>query len=317
MTVLVTGASGFVGRHVISELHRRSIKVRVICRQGSEIIPLFEKIESVNLTGSGATASDWAEAVADCSAVIHLAARAHILTERNVDPEQAFQFANVDFARSCATAAARAGVQRFIFMSTVGVHGITSCSKPIHSGSAIKPYSHYTRSKAEAEKALTEVVSVSDMTLTVLRLPLVYGNGAPGNFRILVKSLMSNFPLPLGAITSNRRSFVAIDNLVDLIVTCLNHPAAANQCFMVSDGEDISTTDFVRRLGSMMGKPQRLLPVPMFLIKYSLLLLGRREMFQSLCGSLQVDISNTCKLLDWKPPVSLNEALRRVAQQGV
>lgn len=314
MTVLVTGASGFIGRHVITELLGRSIQVRVACRQGAELELSVQNVEVVHLSGPGTVAADWADVVAHCSAVIHLAARAHVLRDRHEDPGRAFRSANVDYARACGEAAAIAGVQRFILMSSVGVHGGISGAQPIQAESAFNPHTPYACSKVEAEQALTDVVRESGMKLTVVRPPLVYGPGAPGNFGVLVRAIASGLPLPLGSLTSNRRSFVAIDNLVDMIVTCLNHPAAANQSFLVSDGQDISTADLLRRLGSAMGKPARLISVPAGLLEFGAQLMGKRELFQSLCGSLQVDIRKTCDLLDWNPRVSLDEGLRRAVQ---
>jgi nucleoside-diphosphate-sugar epimerase len=316
VTVLVTGASGFIGRYVIDELLRRSIKVRVVCRQGTEVKFPVDKLEVVHLSGQGTATVDWADAVVHCRAVIHLAAIAHVLRDRHRDPLRAFRLANVDFARACGEAAAIAGVQRFIFMSSVGVHGATSGEKPIQAESAMKPHTQYAFSKAEAELAIAEVVRGSGMELTVIRPPLVYGSGAPGNFGVLISAIASGLPLPLGSVTRNRRSFVAIDNLVDLIVTCLSHSAAANQTFLVSDGEDISTADMLRRLGLMMGKPARLMPVPVVWLAFAAQWLGKGEMFESLCGSLQLDISKTCSLLDWKPPVSVDEGLRRAVQRS-
>ena len=315
MTVLVTGASGFIGRHLIAELLRNSIKVRVVCRHGTEDKLPDDDVEVRYLSGPGTAAIDWMGAVEHCSAVIHLAARAHVLRDLDEDPVQAFRLANVDFARACADAAASAGVQRFIFMSSVGVHGGTSDAQPIHEGSAIKPHTQYACSKAEAEQVLNSVALRSGLKLTVLRPPLVYGPSAPGNFGALIRSIALRLPLPLGSVTTNRRSFVAIDNLLDLIVTCLSHPAAANQSFLVSDGEDISTADLLRRLGSTMAKPARLIPVPVGWLAFGAQLLGKREMFQSLCGTLQLDISKTSTLLNWKPPVSVDEGLRRAVQQ--
>jgi nucleoside-diphosphate-sugar epimerase len=315
MMVLVTGASGFIGRHVVADLLSKSINVRVACRQGTEVKLPGNNVETVYLSGPGTSSAHWATAVANCSAVIHLAARAHILRNRHKDSALAYRLANVDYARACGEAAVIAGVQRFIFISSVGVHGGTSGKLPIQADGVFKPHTLYAISKAEAEEVLTEVVRGSGMKLTVVRPPLVYGPGAPGNFGVLVRAVKYGFPLPLGLITKNRRSFVAIDNLVNLIVTCLSHPAAANQVFLVSDGEDISTVDLLRRLGSIVGKPTRLIRVPVSLLAFLFKLFRRREMFQSLCGSLQVDISKTCSLLNWTPPVSLDEGLRKTVQQ--
>jgi nucleoside-diphosphate-sugar epimerase len=149
------------------------------------------------------------------------------------------------------------------------------------------------------------------MALTVIRPPLVYGPGAPGNFGALVRAVERGWPLPLGAVIGNRRSFVAIDNLVDLILTCLDHPAAVNQTFLVSDGEDLSTADLLRRLSEAMGRPARLLPVPVGVLALGAKLMGKSEMFQSLCGSLQVDMSKTLELLGWRPPIGVDEGLKR------
>lgn len=196
-------------------------------------------------------------------------------------------------------------------MSTVGVHGGSSGEHPIRFDSAIRPHTAYARSKADAELALAEVVRGTDMALTVLRPPLVYGPGAPGNFRTLMRAVARGWPLPLGSITNNLRSFVAIDNLVDVLVACLHHPGAANQTFLVSDGEDLSTVDLVNRLGAAVGRPARLLPVPLKILELSASVLGNKEAFRSLSGSLQVDMEKTQQLLNWVPPVTVDEGLRK------
>lgn len=309
--MLVTGASGFIGRHVVAELLRRGIKVKVVFRQGSSASLPVSGVEVFHLSGLGTNASEWAPAVTGCSAVIHLAARAHVLRDVDEDPARAFRLANVDYARACGEAAVLAGVQRFIFMSSVGVHGGSSGAHAIQVDSAVEPHMPYVRSKADAEQALGDVVHGTGTELTVLRPPLVYGPGAPGNFDVLVRAIARGWPLPLKWVTNNRRSYVAIDNLVDLIMTCLEHPAAANQTFLVSDGEDLSTADLLHRLGAAMGRPARLLPVPVGLLALGAKLLGKPEMFQSLCGSLQIDMNKTRNLLGWTPPVSVDEGLKR------
>ena len=311
MTVLVTGASGFIGRNVVTALLQDSFKVRVACRQGTESpFRSYNNVEIRYLSGSGCAAVDWVDAVGGCNAVIHAAARAHSSGDPSEDSLRAFRLANVDFARSCGEAAASAGVQRFIFISSVGVHGSKSDLQPIEARSAFKPHTQYAASKAEAERAIASVALRSSMQLTVVRPPLVYGPGAPGNFGLLVRAVARGLPLPFASLTRNRRSFVAVGNLVDLILTCLTHPGAANQEFVVSDGHDLSTAELIRRVGVAMGKPARLFPVPMKFLDLATRVMGKRELLESLCGSLQVDIKRTRDILGWQPSLSVDEGLR-------
>lgn len=311
MTVLITGASGFIGRQLSVELRRRFMSVRVSRRPGSTATPSIEGIEVIPATGAGTAAADWVDAVAGCSTVIHLAARAHVLRETHEDPASIYHTVNVEYAHACAEAAACAGVQRFVFVSSIGVHGGSSGSKPFCIDSPIAPHTLYACSKVAAELALADTARRSGMALTVLRPPLVYGSSAPGNFGAFLRAVARGIPLPLGAVTENRRSLVALDNLVDLIAICINHPAAANRTFLVSDGEDLSTADLLLRLGQAMGKPARLLPIPPALLQAGARLLGKGDMAQRLFGNLQVDISYTCQTLGWKPPISVDEGLRR------
>lgn len=312
--VLVTGASGFIGRHVIDELLRLSYKVQFTFRTGSHARLHVEGVDAIGLSGLGVDASDWAGAVERCSAVIHLAARAHVRSGYHEVSAQSLRSANIEYACACCEAAVRAGVGRFVFLSSVGVHGGGSGTEPIHADSPIAPHTLYAHSKADAELALANIVRGSNTGLTVIRPPLVYGLGAPGNFGALMRAVAHGWPLPLGLVSGNYRSLVSIDNLVNLIVACLEHPAAVNQTFLVSDGEDISTADLLRRLSAVMKRPARLLPVPLGVLAFGAKLLGKTDMFQSLCGSLRVDITKTRDLLGWAPPIDLDEGLRRAVQ---
>lgn len=309
MTVLVTGSSGFIGRHLISQLLRNSVNVRVVLRHALTQDNLNKNVDYIYLPGSGLEVSDWADAVAGCKAVIHLAALAHIPQSINANSLALFRSANVEYAAACAEAASIAGVQRFIFMSTVGVHGDSSGDLPIKSDNNFNPHTAYAISKAEAEVRLANIIQNSEMNLTILRPPLVYGYGAPGNFNLLKRAISNRLPLPFGAILNNSRSFVGVDNLVSLIITCLSHPNAINNSFLVSDGEDVSTAEFLQRLGISVGIEANLFSFPISFLKFGSAVLGKRALCQSLCGSLKLDINKTCQYLDWSPPFSLDEGL--------
>ncbi len=220
-----------------------------------------------------------------------------------------YQRVNVSGTLKLAQQAAHAGVRRFIFISSIGVNGNVS-KRPFSADGHPHPAEAYAQSKWQAEQALWEIQKQTGMEVVIIRPPLVYGPDAPGNFGSLVRWVEKGVPLPLGAI-HNKRSLVGIDNLVDLIIRCIDHPAAANQVFLAGDGEDLSTTELLRGVGKAMGKPARLIPVPAGLLQFGATLLGKKAMAQRLLGSLQVDISKTCELLDWKPPYTVEEGLRR------
>ncbi len=222
-----------------------------------------------------------------------------------------FREINTDLTLKLARSAATAGVKRFVFVSSIGVNGLTSHQDPFTPESAANPQTPYAISKYEAEQGLLAISQETGLEIVVVRPPLVYGFGAPGNFKTLVTMLRQGWPLPLAAVTMNRRSYVAIENLVDLLVTCCDHPAAVNQVFLVSDGEDLSTADFLRILAETMGRPLRLLPVPLEFLAWGAKFLGRPELFQSLCGTLQVDMSKTTELLGWRPLMGVGEGLKR------
>lgn len=204
-------------------------------------------------------------------------------------------------------------MRRFVFVSTAKVHGeATPPGEPFAETMAPSPKDPYALSKWEAEQGLAAIAARTGMEVVVVRPPLVYGPGVKANFAALLRVVASGWPLPLAAI-DNRRSLIGIDNLVDFLLLCLEHPAATNQTFLVSDGEDLSTPDLLRRVGTAMGQPAKLWPLPPKLLTASTALLGRRAAAERLCGNLQVDITKARTLLHWSPPVSVDEGLRRAA----
>jgi UDP-glucose 4-epimerase len=244
---------------------------------------------------------------------MHCAARVHVMAESVADPLAEFRRVNVQGTLNLARQAAAAGVRRFVFVSSIKVNGeATQLGRPFMADDAPAPLDAYGVSKMEAEQGLLETARQTGMEVVIIRPPLVYGPGVKANFAAMMRWLRCGVPLPLGAI-HNQRSLVALDNLVDLIVTCLTHPAAANQTFLVSDGEDVSTTELLRRMGQALGRPARLIPVPVSWLKLAATLVGKPDVAQRLCGSLQVDIEKTRRLLVWTPPISLDEGLRRAA----
>jgi len=312
MNVLLTGASGFLGRGVVAQVRqRKGISLTLALRSrpvGSEL-PL-------HVIGGLSGDSDWSQAVAGRSVVIHAAARAHIMREEVADPLAEYRRVNVEGTLYLAQQAAAAGVKRFIFISSIKVNGEASAfGKPFLASAPPAPEDPYSISKLEAELGLMELAGETGMEVVIIRPPLVYGPGVKGNFASMIKLVEKGLPLPLGAI-HNKRSLVGIDNLVDLIIRCIDHPAAANQVFLAGDGEDLSTTELLRGVGRAMGKPARLIPVPAGLLQFGATLLGRKAMAQRLLGSLQVDISKTCELLDWKPPYTVEEGLRRCFERS-
>ncbi|MCY1297327.1 N-acetyl-alpha-D-glucosaminyl-diphospho-ditrans,octacis-undecaprenol 4-epimerase [compost metagenome] len=245
--------------------------------------------------------------------MIHCAARVHVMNDTEADPLAAFRRANVEGTLTLARQARDAGVRRFIFVSSIKVNGeSTEPGNPFTADQIPAPVDPYGVSKQEAEQGLRAIAEDSGMEVVIVRPTLVYGPGVKANFLSMMRWLNRGVPLPFGAI-HNRRSLVSLYNLVDLIVTCIHHPAAANQTFLVSDGEDVSTTELLRRIGKALGRPARLLPVPSAMLEMGATALGKRALSQRLCGSLQVDINKTRELLGWTPPVSLEEALKRTA----
>lgn len=306
--VLVTGATGFVGTALVPALQLRGWQVRAAVRS-----PGRTAADDEVVTGSLGEAFDWAPALRGVDRVVHLAARVHVMQDAAADPLTEFRRTNVAGTLSLARAAADAGVRRFVFVSSIKVNGEgTREGVPFDANDSPAPADPYGVSKREAEDGLFEIGRDTGMEVVVVRPPLVYGPGVKANFQAMMRWLMRGVPLPLGAI-GNRRTLVGLDNLVDLIATCLEHPAAAGEIFLAGDDEDLSTTDLLRRLAAALGVRVRLIPVPAALLEAAAALIGKRSVAQRLCGNLQVDIGKARRLLGWTPPVPVDEGLRRTA----
>ena len=308
MRVLVTGATGFVGRAVCTELTHRNYDVIGVVRRHHGLGGTYFELGDID------PSTPTSGALKGVDVVIHLAARVHVMHEVDVHHLKEFRKVNVAGTQNLAKAAAASGIKRFVFVSSIKVNGeSTHPGQPFTADDVPAPLDAYGVSKMEAEQGLHELAAQTRMEVVIIRPPLVYGLGVKANFAAMMRWLQRGVPLPLGAI-HNQRSLVALDNLVDLIVTCLSHPAAANQTFLVSDGEDVSTTELLRRMGRAMGCPARLVPVPAGWLKLAAMLVGKQDMAQRLCSSLQVDIEKTRQLLGWHPPLSLNQGLKKAAE---
>ena len=311
MKWLVTGASGFVGRAMVTRLGLDAgSAVCAVARRS--VAPVAEGMTSTVVAELGPT-TDWQASLQGVDVVVHLAARVHAMDAHDGDAFAEFRRVNVQGTLNLARQAAQAGVRRLVFVSSVKVNGeCTRPGVPFRPDDPPCPEGPYGVSKQEAEAALQALASSTRMEIVVVRPPLVYGPGVQANFRALMRAVARGLPLPLGAV-HNVRSFVALDNLVDLIMVCARHPAAANQTFLVSDGRDLSTTELLRCMGEALGRPARLWPVPMPVLQGLARLAGREAALQRLCGNLQVDISKTRDLLDWTPPIAVEEGMRRAA----
>ena len=310
--ILVTGANGFVGKALCRRMKHEKKLFRAAVR---DPVKQPTGIESA-VIGDIHAYTDWTLALKGVQTVVHLAARVHVMNEQSADPLADFRRINVEGTVNLARQAAAAGVKRFIFLSSIKVNGeSTQPNLPFSADDCAAPEDAYGISKHEAEQLLWAVAKETGMAVVILRPPLVYGPDVKANFATLMRWVSRGVPLPLATITHNRRSFVALDNLVDLIVTCLTHPLASNQTFLVSDGEDLSTAELLVRMGVALSRPVRMFPVSAALLKFGASLIKKQNIYQRLCDSLQVDISKTRQLLDWEPRVTVVEGLRRAAKK--
>lgn len=305
MKTLITGASGFVGQAVCAALTAHQYDVIAAVRSDSHIT-CCKSLTAGHIDGQTA----WAFSLHDVDVVVHLAARVHVMNDTSVDPLAEFRKVNVEGTLNLARQAANAGVKRFIFVSSVKVNGEhTEAGKPFTEDITPNPQDAYGISKLEAEQGLLKIAQATGMEVVIIRPPLIYGAGVKANFASMMRAVKRGIPLPLGAI-DNKRSFVYVGNLVSMIMRCIDHPAAVNQVFMVSDGHDLSTTQLLRGCAAALGVRARLLPLPQKMLEVGAALLGKRDVAQRLCGNLQVDITKARTMLGWTPPFSVADGLK-------
>ncbi|MEN8173620.1 MAG: SDR family oxidoreductase, partial [Chloroflexota bacterium] len=312
MNVLVTGANGFVGTALCEYLEETGDNIQRAIRRkiGNTIKPSEQVVGNIDAT------TDWFAALHGVDAIVHLAARVHVMNDPISDPLGEFRKVNTEGTINLARQAAAAGVRRFVFLSTIKVNGEKSgpgdekksggfCEADIPN-----PADDYAVSKWEAEQALSQISEETGMELVIVRTPLVYGSGVKANFVRLLKWIDKGVPLPLGCI-DNRRSLVSLENLVAFLFKCIKEPDAAGETFMVADGEDVSTSELIRRIAGFMGRRARLVPVPESLLRLGGRLLGKSAEIDRLCDSLQVDITKAKSVLNWEPPLSLDDGLQK------
>ncbi|MBV1899527.1 MAG: SDR family oxidoreductase [Cycloclasticus sp.] len=307
--ILVTGATGFVGSSIVEQLWTSGHDVRACSRQRSDSFP--SAVEFI-ATGDLSENTEWRQALQDVGVVIHTAARAHIMNDVVADPLAEFRKVNTAGTLNLARQAAEAGVRRFVFISSIKVNGELTESVPFSSEDSFVPTDPYGLSKYEAEQGLLALAKETGMEVVIIRPTLVYGSGVKGNFASLLKWMKRGVPLPLGAI-HNQRSLVALDNLVDFIIHCIDHPKASNEIFLISDGEDVSTTELLQKVAKAFDKRALLLPIPVSWMTLAAKLLGKADVANRLFGSLQVDSSKAYELLGWKPVITMDEQLKKIA----
>jgi UDP-4-keto-D-QuiNAc 4-reductase len=308
LRVVVTGATGFIGTHVVEQLARRGHRVVAMVR-GEPSSFAAPDVETWTIADLATLAADSARRLAGIDAVVHCAARVHVLHETEPDPLTAFRRVNLQATLELASAAAAAGVARFVHLSTIGVNGASSGGRLFRATDAPAPANPYAQSKWEAEQALDALAARTGMAVAHLRPPMVYGPGAPGNFALLARAVRSGLPLPLGGLQAPR-SFAARGNVVDLVVHLLELPRMPAGTYLTSDDEDMSTAEFVRRMAKALGRRTPLIPVPEHWLRRVAGWVGRGDQVSKMAVPLALDIKPTCLALGWTPPLSVDQALR-------
>lgn len=311
LNILITGATGFVGSTLVKRLLRANVQLNATVLAGEDaghLPPEVKRVAVAPLCGS----SDYSTAVRGVDILVHLAARVHVMQDNATDPLCEFRKVNRDGTELLARQAREAGVKRFVLMSTIGVNGNTSGSRAFSESDAATPHNNYSISKLEAEISLKNLCEKGDMEAVIIRAPLVYGPGNPGNFLSLLRVVAKGIPLPFASVT-NRKSFLYVENLADALACCATHPNAAGQTFLISDGEDVSTPDLIRLLAAGMGKPSRVFPFPLALMRFAGKALGKSNAVDQLLGSLQVDSSKIRRELGWVPPFTMEQGLEKTA----
>ncbi|EKO3645759.1 SDR family oxidoreductase [Vibrio metschnikovii] len=306
--ILITGSNGFLGSHIIERMKGKPL---TLLDRGLDnkhpAYPFFQCEINRN--------HDYSKVLEGCQTVIHCAARVHIMDDKEAEPLALYREVNTAGTINLAKQAIDSGIKRFIFISSIKVNGEASIlEKPFGAGDPHAPQDDYGLSKSEAELQLMELAKDSGMEVVIIRPTLVYGPGVKANFASLMGLVAKGIPLPFGCISNNKRSLVSVDNLVDLIITCIDHPKAANQVFLVSDDHDVSTSEMVREMAIALGKPTWQLPVPIWFYKLAGKLFNKSDVVDRLIGSLQVDISHTKETLDWAPPQTIQEGFKKTAE---
>ncbi len=308
---LVTGADGFVGGALCSYLLSKDVMVAGSLRYEQLNVPPGIKAKVV---GDINAETQWEDALNGIDVIIHTAARVHVMNEGTVDPLAEYRKVNVEGTAKLAKAAVQKGVKRFVYISSIKVNGeLTYDGKPFRADSDPEPLDPYGISKLEAEEELKNISKDTEMEIVIVRPPLVYGPGVKANFHKMICWVMKGVPLPLGSV-NNKRSFIALENLVDFLYRCAIHPKAANETFLISDGHDMSTSELLKKVAIAVGKRHRLFPFPVFILAVIGTVFRKKHVVSRLIGNLQVDSSPAFNMLEWKPVISIDEALKKVVE---